>query len=146
MRWGEVGGGGGGDTEGGMGSAEGRGYLIVSDGQKGGRAWTIPEHSGWYGGVGGGGCQSASDEQQMDGGNRASSDLLFLFPTVRPPSDSLLLHTNHEMIFYAVPVCIYAVYLACIYPACNTHTHKKLNTTEGTMCILTNIIKQRHHY
>ena len=56
VRWG---GGGGGeqDTEGGMGSAERRGYLIVSDGQKGGTAWTIPEQSGWYrdGGGGGGG-------------------------------------------------------------------------------------------
>ena len=56
---------GGQDTEGGMGSAEGRGYLIVSDGQKGGRAWKIPEQNGWYGEGGGGGGQSASDEQQM---------------------------------------------------------------------------------
>ena len=54
------------------------------------------------------------------GANRASSDLLFVFPTVRPPgttSDGSLLHTNHQMIFYAVPVCIYAVhyYVPSVY-------------------------------
>ena len=43
-------------TEGGLGSAEGRGCLIVSGGQKGGRAWTIPEQRRWYGGGGGGGA------------------------------------------------------------------------------------------
>ena len=35
------------------------------------------------------------------------SDLVFLFPNIRPPStpsDGLLLHTNHRMVFYAVPV------------------------------------------
>ena len=42
------------DTEGGMGPAEGRGYLTVNDGQKGGRAWTVPEQSGWCDGGGGG--------------------------------------------------------------------------------------------
>jgi len=40
-----------------------------------------------------------------------------VFPTVRPPSGGLLLHTNHQMIFYAVPVCIYAVhhYVPTVY-------------------------------
>ena len=37
-----------------MGSAEGRGCLIVSGGQKGGRVWTIPEQRRWYGWGGGG--------------------------------------------------------------------------------------------
>ena len=56
---------------------KGRGHLIVSDGQKGGRAWKIPEQGGWYGGGRGRKrctCdnegrqwtgQSASHEQQM---------------------------------------------------------------------------------
>ena len=45
-------------------------------------------------------------------GNQGSSDILFAFPTIRPPStssDSVLLHTNHKMIC-AIHVCIYAVY------------------------------------
>ena len=55
------------------------------------------------------------------GGNRASSDLVFVFPNIRPPntpSDGLLLHTNHKTVFYAVPVCIYAVchYVSSVYP------------------------------
>ena len=37
------------DTEGGMGPAEGREYLIVRDGQKGGRTWKIPELMVWWG-------------------------------------------------------------------------------------------------
>ena len=37
---------------------------IVSDGQKGGRAWTIPEHSGWYGG--GGGMRGRGEECSSD--------------------------------------------------------------------------------
>ena len=41
---GEVGLGGGGGVEGLQ-----KGILIVSDGQKGRRTWTIPEQSGWYG-------------------------------------------------------------------------------------------------
>ena len=44
--WGE-----GGQGKEGRGSLQNsRGYLIVSNGQKGGRAWKIPEQSGWYGG------------------------------------------------------------------------------------------------
>ena len=35
---------------------KGRDYLIVSDGQKGWRAWTISEQSEWYGGRGRSAC------------------------------------------------------------------------------------------
>ena len=72
------------------GSAEGRGCLIVSGGQKGGKVWTIPEQRRWYGGGGGGrsahvitrednrlvSLQAASSRC---GGNWASSDFLFVF-------------------------------------------------------------------
>ena len=48
--WGGGGGGGSGRQEGWVG-----GYLNLSDGQKGGRAWTIPEWMVWWGNGGGGG-------------------------------------------------------------------------------------------
>ena len=47
---------------------KGRGHLIVSDGQKGGRAWKIPEQGGWYGGGRGReGCTCDNEGRQRTG-------------------------------------------------------------------------------
>ena len=86
---------GGQDTEGGMGSAEGRGYLIVSVGQKAGECGQFLSRVDGMVGVGEGG-RSAHVITREDNGlvslqaasssNQASSDFLFVFPTICPPS------------------------------------------------------------
>ena len=111
------------DTEGGMGSAEGRGYLIVNVGQKARECGQFQSRVDGMVGVGVGRSarhnkgrqwtgQSASGKQQMQ--RQPSKQWLFVciphhLSPKHYPLDSLLLHTNHKMI-YAVPVCIYAVY------------------------------------
>ena len=80
-------------------------------GQSGKTDWSVREDNGLV---------SLQVASSRCGGNRARSDL-FVFPIVRSPStpsDSLLLHTNHKMIFYSIHVRIYAVchYISIVYP------------------------------
>ena len=61
--------------------------VFVCEGQKGGRAWKIPEQSGWYGGGGRSACVITREDSGLVslqaassrcGSNRASSDLVFV--------------------------------------------------------------------
>ena len=75
-------------------------------------------------GGGGGVSLQATSSRRTVGSVQAVTFCFYSPPSVHP--QTVCCYTQmHEMIFYAVPGGIHAVYLACIYPACNTHTKKK---------------------